>query len=646
VCDVAADLIHKSDDLANDEGRYRLLVENITDYAIYMVDTIGLVASWNQGAERFKGYTASEIIGQHFSCFYTEEDRATGLPARALAMARTEGKFEQEGWRVRKDRSRFWAIFVIDPVRDADKNIVGYAVVTRDLTQRKLATDTLRASEEQFRLLVQSVTDYAIFMLDTEGIITNWNSGAERIKGYHREEIVGQHFSKFYTPEDRATGLPARALEIARTTGRFARDGWRVRKDGARFWASVVIDPVLNDDGKLVGFAKVTRDITERLEAEQTLEKTREALFQSQKMEAIGHLTGGVAHDFNNLLAAALGSLELMERRLPEGDTRLGVLHQNAVAALKRGTSLTQRMLAFARRQDLKSDAIDVRALVDGLSDLIQRSLGPSVILENRVSGSLPRVKADANQIEMALLNLTMNARDAMPDGGAIVVDAHLEPEPGELVCLSVTDRGIGMDEETLKKAVEPFYTTKGVGRGTGLGLSMVKGLAEQSGGFFKLNSKKGQGTSAEIYLPVAPSIDPEIPKPEEEDNPAGPKMRILAVDDDPLVLLNTLAMLEELGHEPIEATSGAEALDILAQDGKIAVVVTDQAMPRMTGVQLVETLREKWPQLRVVIATGYAELPADSRASFTKLAKPFGQNDLARAIKDAPIVGVNRTTQ
>jgi signal transduction histidine kinase len=243
------------------------------------------------------------------------------------------------------------------------------------------------------------------------------------------------------------------------------------------------IDPVFNDDGKLVGFAKVTRDITERLEAEQTLEKTREALFQSQKMEAIGHLTGGVAHDFNNLLAAALGSLELMQRRLPEGDTRLRVLHQNAVAALKRGSSLTQRMLAFARRQDSKSDAIDVRALVDGLSELIQRCLGPSVILDNGIPASLPRVKADANQLEMALLNLAMNARDAMPDGGAIVLDAHLELGPEELVCLSVNDRGVGMDEETLKKAVEPFYTTKGVGRGTGLGLSMVKGLAERSPG-------------------------------------------------------------------------------------------------------------------------------------------------------------------
>jgi PAS domain S-box-containing protein len=646
VCDVAVDLIHKHNHLVNDEGRYRLLVENITDYAIYMVDTNGLVASWNQGAERFKGYTASEIIGQHFSCFYTEEDRNTDLPSRALAMARTEGKFEQEGWRVRKDGSRFWAIFVIDPIRDADKDIVGYAIVTRDLTQRKLATETLRASEEQFRLLVQSVTDYAIYMLDTNGVITNWNSGAERIKGYNREEIVGQHFSQFYTPEDRATGLPARALEIARTTGRFARDGWRLRKDGRRFWASVVIDPVLDDDGKLVGFAKVTRDITERLEAEQTLEKTREALFQSQKMEAIGHLTGGVAHDFNNLLSAALGSLELMERRLPEGDARLHVLHQNAVAALKRGSSLTQRMLAFARRQDLKSDAIDVRALVDGLSDLIQRSLGPSVILENRVPGSLPRIRADANQVEMALLNLTMNARDAMPDGGAIVLDAHLEHQPEEMVCLSVTDQGIGMDEETLKKAVEPFYTTKGVGRGTGLGLSMVKGLAEQSGGFFKLNSKKGQGTRAEIYLPVAPSATEEIVKSSEQEGAPGTKMRVLAVDDDPLVLLNTLAMLEELGHEPVEATSGAKALDILAQDAKIDLVVTDQAMPHMTGTQLVETLREKWPQLRVVIATGYAELPADSRASFFKLAKPFGQNDLARAIKDAPIVGVDKSIQ
>jgi PAS domain S-box-containing protein len=641
-------LITRNDHLATEggEARYRLLVENIIDYAIYMLDTNGFVASWNQGAERFKGYTAAEITGQHFSRFYTEEDRKSDLPSRALMIARTEGKFEQECWRVRKDGSRFWANVIIDPIRDAARNLIGYAQVTRDLTQRELASETLRASEEQFRLLVQSVTDYAIFMLDPEGVITNWNSGAERIKGYSHEEIVGQHFSIFYTPEDLASGLPARALEIARTTGRFSREGWRLRKDGRRFWASVVIDPVLDDGGKLVGFAKVTRDITERLEAEQALEKTREALFQSQKMEAIGQLTGGVAHDFNNLLAAALGSLELMERRLPEGDARLRVLHENAVAALKRGSSLTQRMLAFARRQDLKSAAVDVRALVDGMSDLLQRSLGPSVILENRVAKSIPRVKADANQVEMALLNLAMNARDAMPDGGFIVLDAHLEQhEANEFVCLSVTDQGIGMDEESLKKAIEPFYTTKGVGRGTGLGLSMVKGLAEQSGGFFKLHSKKRDGTRAEIYLPVALSAE-EIVESQEQDSATGTKMRVLAVDDDPLVLLNTLAMLEELGHEPVEATSGAKALDILSQDERIDLVITDQAMPHMTGMQLVESLREKWPQLRVVIATGYAELPSDSRASFTKLAKPFGQNDLARALKDAPIVGVDKITQ
>ena len=632
----------RNDQLANrgDEGRYRLLVDNIVDYAIYMLDTNGFVASWNQGAERFKGYTASEIIGQHFSRFYTEEDRKTDIPSRALTMARTEGKFEQEGWRVRKDGSRFWANVIIDPIRDSRKNLVGYAKVTRDLTQRKLAADALRASEEQFRLLVQGVTDYAIFMLSPEGVVTNWNSGAAHIKGYSREEIVGQHFSKFYTPEDLATGLPSRALEIARATGRFVSEGWRLRKDGRRFWASVVIDPVRDEDGKLVGFAKVTRDITERLEAEQILEKTREALFQSQKMEAIGQLTGGVAHDFNNLLAAALGSLELMERHLPEGNMKLRSLHRNAVAALRRGSSLTQRMLAFARRQDLKSDAVDVRGLVDGLSDLIQRSLGPSIMLENRVVSSLPNVKADANQVEMALLNLTMNARDAMPDGGAIVIDAHLTLEPKEFICLSVTDGGIGMDEETLRKAVEPFYTTKGVGKGTGLGLSMVKGLAEQSGGFFKLHSKKGDGTRAEIYLPIATGSTKEAAMPRERQGGESTGMRVLAVDDDPLVLLNTLAMLEELGHEPVEAASAAKALDILSSGQKIDLVVTDQAMPHMTGMQLVETIREKWPQLRVVIATGYAELPANSLASFIRLAKPFGQNDLARAIKEAPTVG------
>jgi PAS domain S-box-containing protein len=289
-----------------EDERYRLLVGAVTDYAIYMLDPTGIVSSWNPGAERIKGYLPNEIIGQHFSRFYTEEDRESGLPERALQTSRLEGKFESEGWRVRKDGTRFWAAVVIDPIWSPSGELLAYAKITRDLTERKDAERQLKLSEDQFRLLVQGVVDYAIYMIDTEGKVTNWNLGAQRIKGYAPDEIIGRHFSRFYTDEDRAAGLPRRALETARRDGKFESEGWRVRKDGIRFWAHVVIDPLRDETGTLFGFAKITRDITERKEAQSKLDVAREALSQSQKMEAIGHLTGGVAHDFNNLLMVVL----------------------------------------------------------------------------------------------------------------------------------------------------------------------------------------------------------------------------------------------------------------------------------------------------------------------------------------------------
>ena len=370
-----------------------------------MLDPTGIVTSWNPGAQRFKGYAPAEIIGQHFSRFYSEEDRKAGLPARALETAAREGKFESEGWRVRKDGTRFWAYVVIDPIRGPSGEIVGFAKITRDLTERKEAEQALRQSEEQFRLLVQGVTDYAIYMLDKEGRVTNWNVGAQRIKGYLPHEIIGRHFSQFYTDEDRKAGEPQKALETAAREGRFEKEGWRVRKDGSRFWAHVVIDAIRDDFGEILGYAKITRDITERKEAQQKLEKTREALLQSQKMDAIGQLTGGIAHDFNNLLMAVLGSLELMRKRLPD-DPKLKALLENAVQGAQRGATLTQRMLAFARRQELKQETIDIPELVRGMTDLLQRSLGPSVGIETRFPLVLKPIQADANQLEMALLNL------------------------------------------------------------------------------------------------------------------------------------------------------------------------------------------------------------------------------------------------
>ena len=558
----------------SEDGRYRLLVESIRDYAIYMLDIDGIVTNWNAGAQRFKGYRSDEIIGQHFSRFYTAGDRALDLPNQALATAAREGKFEAEGWRVRQDGSHFWAHVVIDPIRDPSGELIGYAKVTRDLSERKLADQAFRKSEQQFRILVQGVTDYAIYMLDPDGTVSNWNVGGERIKGYRPDEVIGRHFSMFYTDADREIGEPQRALDAAARTGRFENEAWRVRNDGSRFWAHVVLDAIRDEDGRLLGFAKITRDITERRDAQRELEKAREALFQSQKTEAIGRLTGGVAHDFNNLLSAIYGNLELLRKKLT--DPKLIALADNAVQGAKRGTALSQRMLAFARRQDLKAERIEVPRLVQGMTDLFQRSIGPEISLETRFPLCLSAINVDLNQMESALLNLVVNARDAIDGDGQIIVGAREQQlskptnglEVGKYVCVFVTDAGEGMDDETLRRATEPFYTTKGVGKGTGLGLSMAQGIAEQSGGKLDITSEKGKGTTVEMWFPAAANEKQAVvAQPKVQNSAMSRPLTVLAVDDDSLVLMGTGAMLEDLGHTVHEAVSGLAALEILPEN-------------------------------------------------------------------------------
>ena len=623
-----------------------MLVDAIVDYAIYMLSPDGIITSWNRGAERFKGYTADEIIGQHFSRFYTEEDRATGLPAHALKTAETEGRFEREGWRVRKDGSRMWAHVIIDPVRDPAGRLVGFAKITRDMTERKAVQDSLRWSEQRFQLLVQGIRDYAIYMLGPDGRVTNWNTGAERLKGYTEQEIVGEHFSRFYTPEDRASGLPDRALAMAIREGRFEQEGWRVRKDGSRFRAHALLQPIYDEQGTLVGFGKITRDVTLQHEAQRALEEARAALFQSQKLETIGQLTGGIAHDFNNLLAVIIGNLDLLRKRLPE-EGKARQLVENSLQAARRGASLTGRMLAFARRQELQVASVDVPDLVRGLAEMLQGSIGPTITIETRFPLRIPPVLVDPGQLEAALINLVVNARDAMPGGGVVTIAAQEQRverarsgplPPGTYVCLSVTDEGEGMDEATLGKAVEPFFTTKGVGKGTGLGLSMIHGFAEQSGGRLILKSRRGEGTRAEIWLPVAASEAGQGLQAELEADESAPvrRLTVLVVDDDALVLMNTADMLEDLGHAVLEANSGEQALRVLARAREVDLVITDQAMPGMLGTQLVSAIRAERPDLPVILATGYAEAPASPDARLPRLGKPFTQQDLARALAAA----------
>ena len=507
-------------------------------------------------------------------------------------------------------------------------------------------------SERKFRLLVEGVIDYAIYMLDPDGIIINWNAGAKRIKGYEADEVVGRHFQMFYSPEDREAGLPAYSLETARKTGRFEAEGWRVRKDGSKFLASIVID-ALYEDNEFVGFAKITRDITERRDNQLALEQARESLFQSQKMDAIGQLTGGIAHDFNNLLTAVLGSLELARRRVAD-DPALIRLIDNATRGAQRGSALTQRMLAFARRQELKSEAIDIPDLVRGMTELLERSLGPAVGIETRFPLSLPPVKADANQLEMCVLNLAVNARDAMPEGGSVVLAARASKfarddgtsPPGNYICISVADTGQGMDEKTLARAMEPFFTTKAVGKGTGLGLSMVHGFAEQSGGQFVLKSRAGLGTTAEIWLPVASkSTEPAVSVAETTAEAPARPLTVLIVDDDILVLTNLAIMLDDLGHTVIEAGSSREALAALRGHPGVDLVITDYAMPYVTGLQLAKELEAEWPDLPIILATGYADLDAEASVALPRLAKPFLQQELVHIVNDTMLRHQRRRT-
>ncbi|WP_260955721.1 ATP-binding protein [Pseudomonas citri] len=502
---------------------------------------------------------------------------------------------------------------------------------------------TTRFNEEQrFRLLIDAVVDYAIYMTDPSGIITSWNSGARRLKGYEESEILGQHFSRFYTEQDRAAGLPQQALDTAVREGRFEGEGWRVRKDGTRFMAHVVIDAIRSDTGTLLGFAKITRDITDATQAKLALEQAREALFQSQKLQAIGQLTGGIAHDFNNLLTVILGNLEIVRKRLP-ADPKLAQLLDNATQGAQRGVYLTQRMLAFARRQKLAAESVELSRLVQGISGLLQSSMGPSIDIQAHFTEPLSPVLADVNQLELAILNLATNARDAMPQGGRIEIAARerqgdeLGPDasmlPGRYVCLSITDEGEGMDEATLASAVDPFFTTKGVGKGTGLGLSMVHGLAEQLGGRLVLKSRKGVGTRAELWLPVAMSSTPGKVPSAQATAPSVNELLVLVVDDDSLVLTSTRLLLEDLGHRVLCASSGVQALETYEHNPGIDMVITDMAMPQMDGAHLAKLLRDRQPSLPIVLATGYAERLEGFATQLPRLTKPFKQIDLVQII-------------
>jgi len=496
------------------------------------------------------------------------------------------------------------------------------------------------SEEERFRLLVSAITDYAIYMLDTEGRVATWNPGAQRFKGYTTSEIIGEHFSRFFTPEDVAAGLPAKALANALREGRFEAEGWRLRKDGTRFWVNAVIDPIFADDGSHIGFAKITRDFTEKKLAEDELQSTQEALMQSQKLQALGELTGGVAHDFNNLMTVIAGASDFLLKH-PDLPREKRQRYLEAISeTTERATSLTNHLLAFGRRQALKPMVLDLNVRLDAFAEMIGRMLGSPIKVHLDLQANHALVEVDSTQLETALLNAALNARDAMDGKGELTLgtsDCELDEQPA--VCITVRDSGAGIPQDVLNRVFEPFFTTKDVGKGTGLGLSQIHGFAAQAGGRAEIVSSEGEGTTLRVHLPRTGKPLREAEEPVEVGKlPVG--LKVLLVEDNAQVRDFAADLLKDLHCDVTKANEGSEALELLRSQ-PFDLVFSDVVMPGMGGVELARKIEAERPGMPMLLATGYsAELLSKKENNFTVVSKPYDATMLGRAISEMLLKG------
>lgn len=501
------------------------------------------------------------------------------------------------------------------------------------------------SSEKRFELLVTSIKDYAIYLLDPSGHVVSWNTGAQRFKGYSEDEIIGKHFSCFFTPEDLRDQLPWNILEQAAKYGRVEAEGWRVRKDGNRFRAHVIIEAIYSDDKELIGFAKITRDITERYHAEEILAKANAALFQSQKMEAIGKLTGGIAHDFNNLLSVISTGLEVFG--LSTLDARQMKMVDSMKLAIDRGTTFTQKLLSFARQRPLTAAPQNINKLINSFEPLLRKAGNATVKITMHLTPDIHPVKLDATGFETALLNLIVNSRDAMPNGGSIIVKTEVvklaNHEVGSLseggyIKVSVQDSGAGISPEAMPYILEPFYTTKEVGKGTGLGLSQVYGFMMQSGGEIAIYSQVGEGTTVSLYLPVIQDLHEGIELKDHED------LKVLIVDDEPDLLIAATELFRAMGYTVLTALNAEDAIDRLWHTAGISVLFADILMPGgMNGIQLAREVRQMNPAIKIILASGYP-LPAlkeehGSMDEFDFINKPYRLADIARYLRSTDVI-------
>ncbi|WP_437623027.1 hybrid sensor histidine kinase/response regulator [Sorangium sp. So ce1151] len=633
------------------EERFRLLVETIQDYAIFILDAGGHVATWNMGAERIKGYKAEEIIGRHFSTFYPPEDVAAGKCDREIEEAIRFGRVADEGWRVRKDGSLFWASVVITALRDREGTLLGFAKVTRDLTERRHAEEALRRSEERFRLLVESVKDYAIFMLDPRGVITTWNRGAQELKGYSAEEILGQHFSRFYPEHDVHAGKCEWELAIAARDGRVTDEGWRIRKDGTRFWAYVVITALRGPGGELVGFAKVTRDLTERRQAEE--ERIR--LAQAQEANRMkDEFLATISHELRTPLNAILGWSSVLCDSVtdPEIAKAFETIRRNAQAQARIVEDVLDVSRIVSGKMHIETRPTNLAAIVDDALEVV-RPAADAKGIELSVQGAERPLSlvGDPARLQQVVWNLLSNAVKFTERGGHVRVNLE---QAGASIHLAVHDDGRGIDPAVISHVFERFWQadssiTRRFG-GLGLGLSIVRHIVELHGGTVSAHSAGlDQGTSFFVTLPVR-AVTP-LPEQEPERRRAAARtertrarldgLRVLVVDDEPDARELISAVLSERGAEVRVASSALEARGALAT-ARPHVIVSDIGMADEDGYAFIRSLRAMardaggaTPAVALTAYTSDTNERLALEAGYDEhLAKPVNPEDLVRVVR------------
>jgi PAS domain S-box-containing protein len=644
----------------------RLLVESVTDYAIFLLDPSGRIASWNAGAQRIKGYEASEIIGEHFSKFYLPEDIAAGKPQQELEIARQVCRVEDEGWRVRKDGSLFWANVVITALWDATGQLRGFGKVTRDLTQRRASEQELRRAEQRFHQLVDAVTDYSIFMLDATGHVATWNPGARKTKGYEASEIIGRHFSAFYTPEDRQRGKPAQVLDTVRREGRFEEEGWRIRKDGTRFWANIVISLLRDDHGQAVGFAKVTRDLTARRAAEETerelaREQAARAVAESMARKAEeanrvkDEFLATVSHELRTPLNAIVGwSSILRQRQLDPGAFKaVEIIERNAHAQVKIIEDILDVSRIITGKLRIDPRPTDLIAVINQAIDVVRHSASAK-----QISIHFPQANeacsfvGDPERIQQVVWNLLSNAIKFTSSGGAVHINIqHTDAS----VTLSVSDTGLGIDADFLPYLFERFKqgdtsTTRRFG-GLGLGLAIVRHIAELHGGSVSASSAgRGHGSTISVTFPLRAALPASevkalsvtsLPPPEREalDGVLN-RVRVLLVEDDADARELVGAILVDAGAVVRSVSSAAAALEAFSAF-RPQLLVSDIAMPDEDGYSLIRRIRAldarhggAIPSLALTAYTRTEDRTKALAAGFTThIGKPVNPKDLIAAL-------------